>query len=102
VLDVRVMTAGRRAAFSRASAAWTVFAAHAVGSRRQRVVRTDARTLDVDLDGARRAVAFDGETGDPVDSLHVEILPGALRVIRPPVPARAGSQEEFSHRPAPE
>jgi diacylglycerol kinase family enzyme len=95
VLDVRVMTAGRRAALSRASAAWTVFAAHSW--RRQRVVRTDARTLDVHLDGAQRAVAFDGETGDPVGSIHVEILPGALGVIRP----RAHS-EGFSHRPAPE
>jgi undecaprenyl-diphosphatase len=117
VLDVRVMTAGRTAALSRASAAWTVFAAHAIGSRRQRVVRTDARTLDVDLDGAQRAVAFDGETGDPIGSLHVEILPGALRVIRPPIPAPAGPRpagprpagprpagprKEFSHRPAPE
>ncbi|MDP9242980.1 MAG: phosphatidic acid phosphatase [Actinomycetota bacterium] len=110
VLDVRVMTAGRRAALSRASAAWTVFGAHSW--RRQRVVRTDARTLDVDLDGARRAVAFDGETGDPIGSLHVEILPGALRVIRPPIPAPAGPRpagprptgppKEFSHRPAPE
>ncbi|MDP9296352.1 MAG: phosphatidic acid phosphatase [Actinomycetota bacterium] len=81
VLDVRVMGAGRRAALSRASAAWTLFAAHSW--RQQRVVRTDARTLDVDLQGGRRPVAFDGETGDPVGSLHVEILPGVLRVIRP-------------------
>jgi diacylglycerol kinase family enzyme len=104
VLDVRVMTAGRRAALSRVSAAWTVFAAHFW--RQQRVVRTYARTLDVDLLGDRRPLAFDGETGDPVASLRVEVLPGALRVIRP-VRSR-GPQADghrrvgFPSRPAPE
>jgi diacylglycerol kinase family enzyme len=95
VLDVRVMLAGRRAALSRASAAWAVFAAHSW--RRQRVLGTGAGTLDVDLHGSRRPIAFDGETGDPISSLHVEIVPGALRVIRPQVPT-----EEFPDRPRPQ
>jgi undecaprenyl-diphosphatase len=96
VLDVRVMVAGRRA-LSRASAAWTVFAAHSW--RRQRVVRTGARTLDVDLHGSPRRLAYDGETGESVGSLHVEIVPGALRVIGPADRARNHPSREFPMGP---
>jgi undecaprenyl-diphosphatase len=81
VLDVHVMTAGRRAAVSRASAAWAVLAAHSW--RKHRLIRTDARTVEVELRGGGRPYAYDGETAEAVGSVRAEILPRALRVVRP-------------------
>ena len=48
-----------------------------------RVVRTDARIVEVELHGGARRIAYDGEAAAPVSRLWVEILPGALRVVVP-------------------
>jgi undecaprenyl-diphosphatase len=84
VLDVGVVTAGRRAV-SRAKAAWRLARGKPWQSRR--LVRTDALRVVVRLDGPARPVSLDGEQGEPTDSLDVRLVPGGLRVL---VPARTG------------
>ena len=80
VLDVGVVTAGRRAV-SRAKAAWRLAKGRPWESRR--LVRTDARRVVVRLEGPARPVSMDGEQGDPTDSLDVGLVPGGLRVVVP-------------------
>lgn len=80
VLDVRVLTVGRRRA--RTALAWKVLRSRQWRSRR--LVRRDARRVEIRLDGPPRLVSRDGESGDPTNALDVEILPGALRVVTPP------------------
>lgn len=86
VLDVAVVTAGRRAV-SRAKAAWRLAKGRPWQARR--LVRTDARHVVVRLAEGPRPVSLDGEQGDPADSLEVRLEPGGLRVL---VPAGAGQE----------
>jgi diacylglycerol kinase family enzyme len=85
ILDVGVVTAGRRAV-SRAKAAWRLAKGRPWQTRR--LVRTQARRVVVRLEGPPRPVSLDGEQGDPTGSLEVGLVPGGLRVL---VPAGTGS-----------
>lgn len=81
VLDLRLLRVGSRAA--RAAAAYGVLTRGPweLG----RVVRTEARRVEVELDGSPRLVSTDGEARTRARTLRVEILPRALDVLGPPV-----------------
>lgn len=81
VLDVGVVTAGRRAT-SRAKAAWRL--ARGTPWQSRRLVRTEAREVVVRLEGLPRPVSRDGEQGDPTNELEVRLVPHGLRVLGPP------------------
>jgi diacylglycerol kinase family enzyme len=82
VLDVGLFLAGPRGA-RRSSVAWRVFRSRPWQTSR-RVIRRTARRVSIRLSGAPRQISWDGEAGDRVDRLDVEIVPGALRVMTPP------------------
>jgi diacylglycerol kinase family enzyme len=86
VLDVGVVTAGRRAV-SRAKTAWRL--AKGKPWQTRRLVRTEARRVVVRLHGPARPVSLDGEQLDPTDSLEVRLVPGGLRVL---VPAKTAAE----------
>jgi diacylglycerol kinase family enzyme len=79
VLDVRVVPApvGLR---GRSRFAWDVARAHPFSGR---VVRTDAKQVDVRLRDEPRAVAFDGEGDERLEEARATIEPGALHVLVP-------------------
>lgn len=80
VLDVRIvpLPAGFR---GRSRFAWAVARAHPFNGR---VVRTDAKQVEVRLRGGPRAVAFDGEGDEQLEDVRAVVQPGALRVLVPP------------------
>jgi diacylglycerol kinase family enzyme len=80
VLDVRLLTLGTRRA-RRSRLAWRVLRGRPWSPRR--MVRTEARHLEIHLEDEPRLVSWDGETGERVRSLEVEIIPRSLRVIAP-------------------
>ena len=82
VLDVGLFLAGPRGS-RRSSVAWRVFRSRPWQTSR-RVVRRTARRVSVRLEGEPRQFSFDGETGEPVRAMDVEIVPGELRVVVPP------------------
>lgn len=79
VLDVRVLRA-RAGLRSRSGVAWGVARGRTAGGR---VVRTDARAVELRLPDRAEPVAFDGEQDGERTELSVRIEPGALRVLRP-------------------
>jgi diacylglycerol kinase family enzyme len=81
VLDVRLLTLGTRKA-RRTRLAWRVLRGQPWSPRR--IVRTEARSVDVNLETGPRLVSWDGESGEEFTSLHVEIHPRALKVLAPP------------------
>lgn len=83
VLDVRVLLApaGLR---GRSRFVWDVAGAHPFHGR---VVRTDAKQVDVRLGNGPRAAAFDGEQNEQFEQARATIEPGALRVLVPTVRA---------------
>jgi diacylglycerol kinase family enzyme len=82
VLDVGLFQAGPRGS-RRSSVAWRVFRSRPWQTSR-RVVRRSARRVSVRLAGEPRQFSFDGEAGEPVRAMDVEIVPGDLRVVAPP------------------
>jgi diacylglycerol kinase family enzyme len=82
LLDVGLFLAGPRGS-RRSSVAWRVFRSRPWQTSR-RVVRRTARRVSVRLEGEPRQFSFDGETGEPVRAMDVEIVPGELRVVVPP------------------
>ena len=80
VLDVRVLTLGTRKA-KRSRLAWRVLRGRPWSPRR--LVRTEARQVDVQLEEEPRPVSRDGESDDRAASLRIEVVPRALRVIGP-------------------
>jgi diacylglycerol kinase family enzyme len=82
VLDVGLFLAGPRGS-RRSSVAWRVFRSRPWQTSR-RVVRRTARRVSVRLEGEPRQFSVDGETGEPVRAMDVEIVPGELRVVAPP------------------
>jgi diacylglycerol kinase family enzyme len=80
VLDLRILTLGRRRA-RRSSVAWRILRGREWKSRR--LVRREARRVVVSLEGGPRLISRDGESGDSATRLEVEILPRALRVLVP-------------------
>lgn len=81
VLDVRLLTLGTRKA-RRTRMAWRVLRGRPWSPRR--IVRTEARELNVTLEAGPKLLSWDGESGEEVSSLHVEACPRALRVLTPP------------------
>jgi diacylglycerol kinase family enzyme len=81
VLDVGLFLAGPRGS-RRSSVAWRVFRTRPWQTSR-RVVRRTARRVSVRLTGEPRQFSFDGETGERVREMEVEIVPGELAVVAP-------------------
>lgn len=81
VLDVRLLTVGTRRA-KRSRQAWRVLRGRPWSPRR--LVRTEATSVRVELEGEPRLVSWDGESGEDISRLEVEIVPRALRVVAPP------------------
>ncbi len=88
LLDVRLLTLGTRRV-RRSRLAWRVLRGRPWSPRR--VVRTEARSVEIHLEDGPRLVSWDGETGEGVRSLEVEIVPRALRVIAPEEPSSEGA-----------
>jgi diacylglycerol kinase family enzyme len=82
ILDVRLLTLGRRRA-RRSRLAWRVLRGRPWST--SRLVRREAKHVSLRLTGGPRLVSYDGEAGATADSLQVEIEPVALRVVAPPV-----------------
>jgi diacylglycerol kinase family enzyme len=82
VLDLGLFLAGPRGS-RRSSVAWRVVRSRPWQTSR-RVVRRTARRVSVRLAGEPRQFSFDGETGERVREMDVEIVPGELRVVAPP------------------
>jgi diacylglycerol kinase family enzyme len=80
VLDVRLLTV-RHGRARRPRMALRILRSRQWEARR--LVATEARRVDVRLDGGGRLVAWDGEVGEPTDRLEAEILPRALTVVVP-------------------
>jgi YegS/Rv2252/BmrU family lipid kinase len=80
VLDVRILTAaelGRR----RTKLALAVLRDRTW--RRRRLVRRQARHVEIQLTGRPRLISVDGEVAESTEHLVVEIVPRALRVLHP-------------------
>lgn len=75
VLDVRLLLVGTRTRL-----AYSVLRGRTWGARR--IVRHEARRVDLRF-VEPRAIAVDGEVGDPVREVELEIVPRALRVVVP-------------------
>jgi undecaprenyl-diphosphatase len=80
VLDVRVLTLGTRKA-KRSRLAWRVLRGRPWSPRK--LIRTEARRVEVHLEGSPRPISRDGESDERAASLQVEIVPRGLRVIGP-------------------
>jgi diacylglycerol kinase family enzyme len=80
ILDVRLLTWGTRKA-RRSRLAWRVLRGRPWSPRR--LVRKEAGKVHLRLEEPR-LVSRDGESGEATESLEVEIVPGALRLIGPP------------------
>jgi diacylglycerol kinase family enzyme len=89
ILDVALFLAGPRGA-RRSSVAWRVLRSRAWQTSR-RLIRRDARRVEIELDGEPRHVSRDGETDRRTRRVEAEIVPGALRVV---VPAEASAPVE--------
>jgi diacylglycerol kinase family enzyme len=79
-LDLRLLTVGQRRA-SRTKFAWRVLRSRQWRGRR--LVRRDARSIQIRIVGEPRLVSWDGESGGPLSEVDFEIVPRALRVIVP-------------------
>jgi diacylglycerol kinase family enzyme len=80
ILDVRILTAaehGRR----RTKLALAVLRDRTW--RGKRLVRREARRVEIQLTGHPRLISVDGEVAESTDHLVVEIVPRALRVLHP-------------------
>jgi diacylglycerol kinase family enzyme len=82
-LDLRLLTVGQRRA-SRTKFAWRVLRSRQWRGRR--LVKRDARRVEIAIVGEPRLMSWDGESGGPVSEIDFEIVPRALRVIVPPGP----------------
>jgi diacylglycerol kinase family enzyme len=82
VLDVGLFLAGPRGA-RRSSMAWRVFRSLPWQTSR-RLIRRDARRVEVRLHGEPRPVSWDGEVGDRARGMDAEIVPGAIDVVVSP------------------
>lgn len=80
VLDLRLLTVGQRRA-SRTRFAWRVLRSRQWRGRR--LVRREARRVEVRVVGEPRLVSWDGESGEPMSEIAFEIVPGAIRAIVP-------------------
>jgi diacylglycerol kinase family enzyme len=80
VLDLRILTLGRRRA-RRAALAWRVLRGRPWETRR--VVRRTATRVELRITGGARLVSRDGEAGAPTDRLSISILPAAMEIVAP-------------------
>jgi diacylglycerol kinase family enzyme len=79
VLDMRLLTLGPGRTPGRL--AWAVLRDRAWAGRR--LVRAEARRVEIDLTGRPRLLSVDGEVAEATDRLTIEIVPRALRVLHP-------------------
>jgi diacylglycerol kinase family enzyme len=80
VLDLRLVTvAGRRRLPGKL--AWAVLRDRTWRGRR--LVRADARRVEIELTGRPRLLSLDGEVAEAADHLIIEIVPRALLVLHP-------------------
>jgi diacylglycerol kinase family enzyme len=82
ILDVGLFLAGPRGA-RRSSVAWRVLRSRPWETS-TRVIRREARRVEVRLDGDPRWMSWDGEAGDRVRGMEAEIVPHGLRVVVAP------------------
>jgi undecaprenyl-diphosphatase len=82
ILDVGLFLAGPRGA-RRSSVAWRVLRSRPWETS-TRVIRREARRVEVRLDGDPRWMSWDGETGNRVRGMEAEIVPHGLRVVVAP------------------
>ena len=82
ILDVGLFLAGPRGA-RRSSVAWRVLRSRPWETS-TRVIRREARRVEVRLDGDPRWMSWDGETGNRVRGVEAEIVPHGLRVVVAP------------------
>jgi undecaprenyl-diphosphatase len=82
ILDVGLFLAGPRGA-RRSSVAWRVLRSRAWQAS-SRLIRRDARRVEIGLDAEPRQISCDGETVERLRSVEAEIVPRALRVVIPP------------------
>jgi diacylglycerol kinase family enzyme len=82
ILDVGLFLAGPRGA-RRSSVAWRVLRSRPWETS-TRVIRRQARRVEVRLAGEPQRMSWDGEAGDRVRGMEAEIVPRALRVVVAP------------------
>ena len=82
ILDVGLFLAGPRGA-RRSSVAWRVLRSRPWETS-TRVIRREARRVEVRLDGDPRRMSWDGEAGNRVRGMEAEIVPHGLRVVVAP------------------
>ena len=80
VLDVRLLTASGRTR-GPVNLAWAVLRDRAWVGRR--LVRAEARRVEIHVTAGPRLLSLDGEVSDAVDHAVIEIVPRALRVLHP-------------------